>query len=97
MSQILVRHTFDESVPLDEVRATLRQALLALESPHGEDRVRLEVNYVFDAPQRTCVIDAGTAVGRDLSCLFAGFVCREFGAGAFHVERSNSAASPFAA
>ena len=37
---------------------------------------------------RKCVIDSSTAVGRDLNKLFVGFLQREFGEDAFHVERS---------
>ena len=41
----------------------------------------------LDAESRTCVIDAGTAVGFDLNRLFVGFVRREFGEDAFRVQR----------
>jgi hypothetical protein len=81
------RYVFASTVPQEEVEASLLLALFAAESLHGEDQVRLDAAHFFDADRRACVIDAGTAVGRDLNRLFVGFVRREFGAEAFTVER----------
>ncbi|MDX1967886.1 MAG: hypothetical protein SFV23_11990 [Planctomycetaceae bacterium] len=86
-----VHYMFTPEVPLEEVDATLRLALLAAQSLHGCDRVGLEAQYRWERADRTCVIDGGTAVGRDLNCLFAGFIRREFGAKAFQVDRVESA------
>jgi hypothetical protein len=37
----------------------------------------------------SCVIDAGTEVGRDIVRLFTGFAINEFGEEAFRVRREN--------
>jgi len=81
------KYVFDTSVDVTDIETTLLLAILATESLHGESQVRLEAAHAFDAEGRTCVIDAGGNVGRDLNRLFVGFVRREFGADAFRVER----------
>lgn len=83
----LYRYRFTAGVSIEEIEASLLLALWGTESLHGEAQVRLDGAHVFDAERRACVIDAGTAVGRDLNRLFVGFVRREFGADAFTVER----------
>jgi hypothetical protein len=80
------RYTFAADVPSEDVESTLLLALLAVESLHGEADVRLDAGHVFDAEGRCCVIEAGTAVGRDLCRLFTGFLRREFGDYRFRVE-----------
>ena len=87
MSTELYRYVFTDSVPLEDIEASLMLAVLATESLHGEAQVRLDAAHYLDPAKRACVIDAGTPVGRDLNRLFAGFVSREFGADAFEVER----------
>lgn len=81
------RYTFAADVPLDEVELTLRLAVLATESLHGETRVRLDAGHTFNPDRRVCEIDADTRVGRDLNRLFAGFARREYGDAAVRVER----------
>jgi hypothetical protein len=88
----IYRYTFVPEVPVEEVEASLVLSVFAAESLHGESQVRLDAAHAFDAAGRTCVIDAGTAVGRDLNCLFVGFLRREFGEQAFRVERLGGAA-----
>ena len=87
MPREIYRYSFDSSVDITEVEASLLLALLATESLHGESQVRLEASHAMDVEGRTCVIDAGTNVGRDLNRLFVGFVRREFGEDAFRVGR----------
>src|SRR5689334_17338467 len=87
MSPELYRYTFTPDVPVEEVESTLLLALLAVEALYGEVQTRLDAAHFFDSDQRACVIDAGTAVGRDVNRLFVGFVRREFGEDAFRVER----------
>lgn len=89
MSADVYRYRFASSVSFEEVEASLVLALLATESLHGQSQVRLDAAHAVDADKRSCVIDASTAVGRDLNRLFAGFVTREFGADSFEVERVN--------
>jgi hypothetical protein len=89
MTKEVYRYAFKPDVPLEDLEASLLLAILATESLHGEAQVRLDATHFFDQDRRCCVIDAGTAVGRDLNRLFAGFVTREFGADVFKVERVN--------
>jgi hypothetical protein len=87
MADLIYRYTFQESVPVEEVEDTLVLAIIATESLHGEGQVLLDMVHTFDAPTRSCVIDAGTPVGRDVNKLFLGLVSREFGRGSFQVDR----------
>lgn len=87
MTTDLYRYRFAATVPIEEIEATLLLALLAVESLHGESQTRLDAAHHFDAEHRACVVDAGTAVGRDFNRLFVGFLRREFGEDVFRVER----------
>ena len=87
MSQEIYRYTFTDDNLLEDVEASLVLALLAAETLHGEAQVKLDAAHHLDLEQRACAIDAGSPVGRDLNRLFAGFLRREFGPGAFQVER----------
>jgi hypothetical protein len=87
MKKLIYRYTFGASIPLEEVEATLRLAVLAAEGLHSEAEVRLEGFQAFDSERRRCVIDAATVVGRDINRLFLNFIRHEFGADAFQVER----------
>jgi hypothetical protein len=82
------RYVFAANVPLEEVEASLLLAIFATESLHGESEVRLEAGHYFEAEQRTCVVDGGTQVSRDLNRVFIGFLRREFGEDSFRVERA---------
>lgn len=81
------RYDFDAAVPAVEVETTLVLSIFGVESLHGEAQTRLDAAHAFDGKRRTVVIDASTAVGRDLNRLFIGFLTREFGSGSFRVER----------
>ena len=81
------RYTFAPEVQIEEAEATFLLSVLAVEAVHGESQARLDSAHAFDAAARACVIDASTAVGRDLNKLFVGFLQREFGADAFRVDR----------
>lgn len=87
MATIFYVFTFDESINLDEVRASLVLATMAVESLHGEAQAQLDMAYQFDDAKFQCLIDANTAVGRDLNRVFAGFLRREFTPDSFCVER----------
>src|SRR5262245_3161562 len=91
MTRQLYRYAFAPGAPLEEVEATLALALLAVQALHGEAQARLDAAHYLDAGGRACVIDAGTAVGRDLNRLFTGLMRREFGEDAFAVERVDAA------
>lgn len=87
MTADVYRYRFAPDTPADEVEATLALAVVSVECLHGAAQVRLDGSHAFDAEGLACVVDAGTAVGRDLNRLFAGFAAREFGPDAFTVER----------
>ena len=91
MTQTVYRYEFAAEVPIEEVEATLLLAVLAAEGLHGEAEVRLEGAHSFDPGRRRCVIEADTAVGRDINRLFVSFIRHEFGADAFQVERVDAA------
>jgi hypothetical protein len=87
MTKKIYHYTFSLKVPIEEIESSLVLAILTTESLHGETQTRLDVSHYLDTTKRTCVIDAGTPVGRDLNRLFTGFVGREFGPDAFSVNR----------
>jgi hypothetical protein len=91
MNRPAYKYTFADHVSAE---ATLLLSLLTLESLRGESQVRLDAAHCFDAGRRSCVIDAGTAVGRDLCRVFVGLLRREFGEDAFRVERVAAAPAP---
>lgn len=97
MSKELYRYTFTAIVPWEDIEASLVLAVMATESLHGESQVSLDLAHFFDKEGRACVIDAGTAVGRDFSRLFVGFLRREFGDDSFRVDRVDVPATPTAA
>jgi hypothetical protein len=94
MNQLVYHYTFGTDVPIEEVEATLLLAVLAAEGLHGEAEVRLEGAHSFDPGRRLCVIEADTAVGRDINRLFVSFIRHEFGADAFRVERVDAVPQP---
>jgi hypothetical protein len=87
MSAEIYRYRFASNASLDEVQASLVLAILATEFLHGAAQVRLDAGHYLDPDRRACVIDAGTAVGKDVNRLFVGFLLREFGDDSFTVER----------
>lgn len=87
MSRDVYRYVFEHEVPFDELLATLDLAVTAVECLHGESRTRLDARFADDVAKRAVVIDASTAVGQALNEVFVGYARREFGEGAFHVER----------
>ena len=91
------RFRFSPDVPAEEVRGSLLLALFAVESLHGESQVQLDAGHDFDVEGRVLVIDATTAVGRDLNRVFCGFLRREFAAEALSVERVRANAEAAAA
>ena len=96
MPNELYRYTFSCEVPVEEIEASLLLAILATESLHGEAQVHLDITHFLDAARHACVIDAGTAAGRDLNRLFVGFIRREFGEDSFQVQRVESPIAPAA-
>jgi len=87
MTSEIYRYDFEEVVPTEEIEASLLLAVWTCEALHREAQVRLDAAHFFDVAERKCVIDANTAVGRDLNKLFVAFLRREYGEDAFQVRR----------
>jgi hypothetical protein len=87
------RYIFGWDLPLEEVQATLRMALVASECLHGPALVALEASYQFDAQLGICEIPASTPVGRDLNRLFTGLIQKEFGEASFWIESLGESSS----
>lgn len=94
MTRELYSYTFASGPPVEEIENMLLWALLAAEGLHGEARVRMDGAHNFDADERQCVIDAGTAVGQDINRLFTQFLRRELGDDGFTVRRLARAEAP---
>lgn len=94
MSRTLYKYRIDRSVDWRELEQSLLLAVVAIESLHGESRVRLDARYCMRGKDGICVVDAGSQIGRDLNRIFTGFVTREFGEGSFRVEQITTDESP---
>lgn len=81
------RYELGEDVSMEDVQESLMLAVLAMECLYGSARARLELSHSFDPIGRVCCINAGSEVGRDLNCLFVGYLQREFGHTAFTVHK----------
>jgi hypothetical protein len=81
-----MQFTFCGGVPLEEARATLRLAEMAVESLFGAERVSIDAAVVINYSARQFVFDVSRRVGRTLALVFAGYVRREFGAEMVVVE-----------
>ena len=84
-------YRFRRHIDIDDIQDTLTLAILGAENLHGRARVPLDGWWRLDRQSRTCMIDASTPVGQDIARLFAGYLSREFGEGAFRVRRSGAA------
>ncbi len=89
MSREIYRYSFSAGVSLRDVEESLLLAVLATESLHGRSLVRLDASFCLDEKKQSCVVDAGTEVGRYIARIFTGFLTREFGEEAFTVERKS--------
>ena len=87
------RYSFKRHVDIDDVQDTLTLSILGAENLHGRAHVRLDGHWQLDRQRRTCTIDASTQVGQDIARLFAGYLSREFGEGAFTVRRADQRSS----
>ena len=94
MPTTVMRYQFADTAEMDDVECSLVLALFAVESLHGESRVRLEASHYLEREQRVCVIDSTTVVGFDFAKVFTGFLRREFGPEAFTVRRVQREADP---
>ena len=92
MTRDIYRYRFNESIPLREAEESLLLAVLAVESLYGRSPVRLDAAFYLDREKRSCVVDAGSEVGRAIARIFTGFLTRQFGEESFRVERAEPAA-----
>ena len=93
MSSPTITFSFAPDVPLPEAEATLRLAVLAVESLHGADRTQLELRVRVERGERRFVVDTSTEVGRSLSVIFSGYARRKFGDEGVRVTNSALVAS----
>lgn len=87
-----IRFAFTPAVSLTEAEMTLHLAMFAVEGLAGNVEVRLSAQYEFDEQGHALVIDGNTQVGQVLARVYAGLLQREFGEGAFRIEREGQAA-----
>ncbi len=87
MTGDVYRYRFTEEIPLRDTEESLLLAVLAVESLYGRSPVRMDAAFCLDREQRSCVVDAGSDVGRAIARIFTGFLSRQFGEEAFRVER----------
>ena len=90
MNSQVYRYEFLPDVTIKDVEDSLMLSALAVECMHGRSMIRLDAKFRLDLKKRSCVIDAGTEVGRNIAKIFTGFITRQFGEGAFKVERTFS-------
>lgn len=93
MERQVYHYRFNGAVSLGEVEESLLLAVLAVESLYGRSPVRLDAAFCLDRDKRSCVVDAGSEVGRAIARIFTGFVTRQFGEDAFRVERGGNGGS----
>ncbi|OWK39414.1 hypothetical protein [Fimbriiglobus ruber] len=86
------RYLVSPDVPAADATAALTLAGWAAESLHGA-RARLDAGPRVDRRRMIVEVPAGTPAGRDLGCLFVGFLTRGFGPDAVRVETDPPVAS----
>ena len=84
-----IQFVFEPDASLAEAEMSLHLAMFAVEGLIGRVRVRLEAKYHLDESNRSIVIDTHGPVGRMIARVFTGLLLREFGEGAFCVERAD--------
>ncbi|HPD16240.1 MAG TPA: hypothetical protein PLE19_14900 [Planctomycetota bacterium] len=81
------RFRFTDDVTDGQIAQRLFLAAVNTENIHGEAQMRLDAKFRFDKATRTVEIDRGSEVGRCLAKLFVNYIAKEFGDGAYSVER----------
>jgi len=89
MSQNVYKYSFDNKLPLKDIEESLFLAALATECLHGRSSMKLDASFSLSRKKRACVVDANTEVGRNIACIFTGFLTKEFGEKNFRVKRLN--------
>jgi hypothetical protein len=94
MGTEVYRYSFIEGVSMTDVRESVLLAAFAAEGVHGRTQVLLDAGYHVDEKNRACVVDATAPVGKTICQIFTSLLAREFGEGAFRVERFSAAVAP---
>jgi hypothetical protein len=81
------QYEFHAKVDLPNAESTLALARLATAGIFGGARVQLDSHILTNWDQRTCEIDASTAVGQTINLIFTVFLQKEFGQTNFTVRR----------
>lgn len=89
MCQDQYSFNFSRGIPHKDVEGTFMLALLAVESLHGKEAVRMDCRFKTDFPQRRCLIGAGSQIGCELARIFAGLVTHAFGREEVRIRRRN--------
>lgn len=82
----MYRFTLSSEIPTAELGNSLLLAFIAVEGLHGESACRIEARIAIDRPG-SCVVDAGTPVGRDLAKIITGVLRRQYDADQYQIER----------
>lgn len=88
MRSTAYRFDFDESASMADVETTLHLAILGAEGLFGEAVVLMDGAYSIDEERRSCVVDAGSEVGRAIVKLFTGYLTKELGPDVFRVRNA---------
>ncbi len=94
VSKEIYQYHFAYSASMRDVEETLLLSVIAAEALHGRSLVRLDASFCMDEKKRSCIVDAGTEVGRHIARIFTGFLAREFGEDAFKVKRLGERKKP---
>lgn len=89
MCQDQYSFNFSRGIPHKDVEGTFLLALLAVESLHGKEAVRMDCRFKTDFPQRRCLIGAGSQIGCELARIFAGLATHAFGREEIRIRRRN--------
>lgn len=83
----IYRFRFTAGVDMIEANEALQLAVLAVESLRGSPEVRLDAMRLVDDEERVVAIDGSFGAGRDIAKVFVAVCRREFGDGAFGIDR----------
>lgn len=81
------RFEFSNKIEPSDIDDLLHLAIFSASSIHGESATLLDVRYRFESGGRTCIIDASTAIGREVARIFTGYIAEEFDEGGFSIQR----------
>ena len=68
-------------------------AVIAAEALHGRAKINLDADFKVDKQARTCEVELGNEVGRDIARIMTGLLTAEIGETAYQVETRTRAVS----